>query len=267
MGGMDRLEARKGRRIAGIGLAGCMMLAWLAGADTAAAGEQVRDVTGFDRVMFALPGKLTLIRGDAHEVVVDATEEDLERIETRVRGETLEVRWRDGVFDFFGGRPEGPIDVRVTLPALRGLEVAGSGEVQGGSWLSETMVVEVNGSGSVYFDELASEELTFELSGSGNLEVADVDAALARVEINGSGDATLAGAADRQEIEVMGSGDVGAAELEGARVSVEIMGSGNVQVWANEALTTQIMGSGDVRYRGQPRLHNEEHGSGNVREL
>ena len=233
----------------------------------AGALSEVRDLEGFDRIMFALPGKLTLERGDEFEVVIDAVQEDLDRIETRVRGDELSIRWKEGLFGVLGGRPADDIAVRVTLPGLVGLELAGSGDVEGGSWLSETFLVEVNGSGSARFDELAGEELTLEVSGSGNVQVPKVDSALVRIEISGSGDVELAGAADRQQIEIMGSGDVEATELEGARVEVEIMGSGDVGVWANETLSAEIMGSGDIRYKGSPRVTTQEHGSGSVRPL
>lgn len=250
-----------------MGYPGRGLVAVVLWAAAAGAGAEIRDVDGFDRVVFALPGKLTLQRADDHTLEIEASAEDLEHIQTRVRGGQLSIQWREGARGWFGGRPEGPITVRVGLPELHGLEVAGSGNVEGGTWLSETLEVEVNGSGSARFDEVAAEELSLEISGSGSIEVAAVDAALVKVEISGSGDVELAGTADRQEIEVMGSGDVVASELEGARVTVEIMGSGDVSVWATESLTAEVMGSGDVRYRGEPRVDVDEHGPGRVRAL
>lgn len=238
--------------------------ACLMGAAALAEVEE-RALEGFERVVFALPGNLVLQRGDAHRVVLEGLPGDLERIETRVSGKELAIRWDDGLLGMFGGRPEGQIQVRVTLPGLRALEVAGSGDVEGGSWLSERLSVEINGSGNARFAELAVEELSLEVAGSGGVAVADLDAAVARIEISGSGDVDLAGAADRQEIEVMGSGDVDAADLEGAEVSVEVLGSGDVAVWATETLSAEIMGSGDIRYRGSPRVEREEFGSGEVR--
>lgn len=237
----------------------------LAGA-AARAAEQ-RPVNGFDRVTFELPGQLTLQQGDDFALEIDAAAEDLERIETRVQGGELAIGWRDGVFGWAGSRTHGPIAIRLTLPELRGLEVAGSGDVAAGSWLGEGLEVEVNGSGSVAFEELTVEELDLEIAGSGSVEAARVDTAVVRIEVLGSGSVQLAGAADRQEIEVMGSGDVVLTELEGARVNVEIMGSGDVSVWANELLTTEIMGSGDVSYRGTPKVDLEKHGPGRLRAL
>lgn len=247
-------------------ITGLVSAGLLLAAGSAGAAEARRDLQDFDAVVFALPGTLTLQRGDSYEVVIDASDEDMGRIESEVRGSELVLRWSDGPFKLFN-RGDRRVRVRVTLPELRALEVAGSGDVEGGTWLSESMEVSVSGSGGARFDELATEELNLEVAGSGSIDVARVDSALARIEIRGSGDITLAGAADRQEIEVMGSGDVSAAELEGARVSVEIMGSGDVQVWANEELSAEIMGSGDVAYRGTPKVDSDRHGSGELRPL
>ncbi|HEX7038093.1 MAG TPA: head GIN domain-containing protein [Pseudomonadales bacterium] len=243
-----------------------LLAALLLAGGTVRAAEQ-RSVSGFDRVMFALPGQLTLQQGDAFVLEIDAAEEDLERVETRVQDNELAIRWREGVRGWAGARDHGPIEVRLTLPALRSLEVAGSGDVDGGSWLGESLEVEVNGSGSVAFGEVTVEELSLEIAGSGSIRAAKVDTALARIDVRGSGDVHLAGAADRQEIEVMGSGDVALAELEGAHVEVEIMGSGDVTVWANETLEAEIMGSGDVSYRGTPKVELEKNGPGRVRTL
>lgn len=245
-----------GRAGAALALAG---MAFAAGAET-----QERSAEDFDRVMFALPGQLTLERGDAFQLEIDAHPDDFERIETRVSGAELAIRWNDGLFNLFDG-PKDPVKVRVTLPALRGLEVAGSGDVEGGDWVADTFSVEISGSGNVRFAELATEELDVEVTGSGNATITKVDAAKLRVEVSGSGDVELVGAADAQEIEIMGSGDVRAEDLEGARVNVEVMGSGDVTVWANETLSAEVMGSGDVRYRGNPRVDREEHGSGRVK--
>jgi hypothetical protein len=242
----------------------CLMLAWALAAG-AIAETEVRDVTGFERVLFALPGNLSVEQGGNFEVVVEAEPDDLERIETQVNGDELAIRWDQGLLGMWGGSPGGRIAVRVTMPQLEGLEVAGSGDVEAGSWLTESLNIEVNGSGSVRIAELATEELSLEVAGSGDITVPALDAAALRVEIKGSGNVELAGAADRQEIEVMGSGDVDTADLEGARVEVEVMGSGDVTVWANRALSVDIMGSGDVRYRGSPTVDSAEHGSGRVR--
>ncbi|MAT83083.1 MAG: hypothetical protein CMD39_02225 [Gammaproteobacteria bacterium] len=235
---------------------------WPAVADT-----EVRDLEDFDRVVFALPGKLRLTQGDDFAVAIEAEPEDLERIETDRQGDTLAIRWDSGLLGMWSGSPEGPIEVRITLPELRGLEVAGSGDVEAGAWLSESLVLEVNGSGSVHLASLAVESLTIDIAGSGDAEIDELDAAALRVEIAGSGNVELAGAADRQEIDVMGSGDVDADGLEGAVVQVDVMGSGDVSVWATEALSVDIMGSGDVRYRGNPRLERSAAGSGDVRPL
>lgn len=247
-------------------LPGMVLLVVLAG--PVLAETEQRQAADFARVWFGLPGTLTLEQGDEFQVQVEADPDDLQRIETSVRGDTLNIRWKEGLFGMLGGEPHGEgIQVRVVLPALQGLELAGSGDVHGGSWLAESFTLEVKGSGQTRFDEIAAEEFVVELAGSGDVDVPKVDAAVVRIELMGSGDVSLAGVADRQSIEVMGSGDVEASELEGARVEVEIMGSGDVQVWAQENLSARIMGSGDVRYRGSPRVDNREHGSGRVRAL
>lgn len=243
-----------------------LLVLGLAAAAMAAADIETRTLSGFDRVVFALPGQLTLVRGERHEVILEARPDDLERIVTVVSGGELTLRWDDGLLGW-GGGPDGEITARVTLPALAGVTVAGSGSVAGTSWEAPALALEVRGSGDLQFAELASGELTVDVAGSGNVGIERLEAASVRVAVKGSGDVTLAGVAQTQVIEVTGSGDVDAAGLRGARLVVEIRGSGDVDVWATEQLVVAIMGSGDVGYRGEPRLERELRGSGRVRSL
>ncbi|MEQ8860270.1 MAG: head GIN domain-containing protein [Pseudomonadales bacterium] len=248
------------------GLRGLILLLAAAAACPAAAETENRDVAPFDRVAFALPGTLTLERGEAHRVTVEALPEDLERIETRVSGSELTLAWKAGRWFWHQG-PEGEIRVRVVLPALTALALNGSGDVDAGSWRSDRLAAELRGSGDLRFADLSADEMALTIVGSGNASVTRLDAGRIRVRVDGSGDVVLAGTATAQEIEVRGSGNVDAVELEGVDVSVEVLGSGDVEVWSSGRLTADVRGSGDVRYRGEPELESKQRGSGEVRPL
>ncbi|MEZ5557503.1 MAG: head GIN domain-containing protein [Pseudomonadales bacterium] len=243
------------------------LVALLAIANLALAATESRDVAGFERIEFSLPGELVLEQGD-FGVTLEGKTDDLEKVVTEVSGKKLEVRWRHGGWLGWGNDgPDDKIRVVVSLPLLTGLEIAGSGDAGGGTWNAEKFQVTINGSGSVDLDGVAAENLEIGINGSGGVRIDGVDAAVLDLTIRGSGDVDLAGAADTQHITVAGSGDLDAADLEGANVTVGVMGSGNVKVWARETLDANVMGSGDVRYRGEAKVDRMEAGSGRVRPL
>jgi len=165
------------------------------------------------------------------------------------------------------------------LPALRDVEVSGSGsvEVGRGPWMvgdegaaeegggllngedSGGVVEEVDPAtaddeGGALVDDWStrlpdpSAELLVDVSGSGEVFVGAVAAALVDVEISGSGEVGLEGSTDELVAEVSGSGDVRATAT--ARAHVEISGSGEVDVWGDpDQRSKDISGSGEVHWR------------------
>src|SRR5579872_1481743 len=110
---------------------GLMLIAGMTLMGTLSAQEQVRSVSGFNRIgnsgSFAVHVK---IDGTESLKIVGADAEQAGKIETTVKDGLLEIRWREGSHPYrFGGR----IDVYVTAKSLSGLDMSGSGllEVDG----------------------------------------------------------------------------------------------------------------------------------------
>ena len=144
------------------------------------------------------------------------------RVETRLDGDTLIISTRSMHL-------EGAATVRITTPALRRLELEGSGDVS-----------VRNGSG----------DFTVSLDGSGDVDWRGTAGALV-VELAGSGDVTLAGKAAALRIRLAGSGDVDAGGLAAHDADAEIDGSGGVTLQVDGgALRAAIAGSGDIRWSG-----------------
>ena len=132
----------------------------------------------------------------------------------------------------------------ITIPEIRELTIAGSGEIFGENvFLVEDAELRISGSGNM---DLAMEGDDFE------------------VAITGSGNIKLEGLADELDIKITGSGDIAAFKLDALRARIEITGSGNAEVQVQDELDVKISGSGDVRYKGTPSLDINISGSGRV---
>jgi Putative auto-transporter adhesin, head GIN domain len=225
---------------------GLMLIVGMALMGTVSAQEQVRSVSGFNRIgnsgSFAVHVK---IDGTESLKIVGADAEQASKIETKVEDGFLEIRWRKDSHPYrFGGR----IDVYVTAKSISGLDMSGSG------------MMEVEGS-------LTGSRVDVTSSGSGRL-TASVDGANLQVTMSGSGAVRLNGKTGSTNIQMSGSGGFHADGLATDAAKVDISGSGIVEIHVNKTLSADISGSGGVHYSGNGTLGSvSTSGSGRVRRV
>jgi hypothetical protein len=106
------------------------------------------------------------------------------------------------------------------------------------------------------------------IAGSGNAQVDGVASRNMALAIGGSGRIVARGRADQLTLTIGGSGDIDARGLRAREVAVTIGGSGNAEVATNGPITGAIAGSGSVRYLGRPsQVAVSRVGSGRVEPL
>ncbi|MBN1119065.1 MAG: DUF2807 domain-containing protein [Bacteroidales bacterium] len=204
--------------------------------------EEQRDVKDFNEISFSIAGNLILDQGNEFKFTISGNKSDVEEIITKVENGRLIVKTKSHVHNL------SDIVVRITLPELRSLDLAGSGDVVAKeSFKSDNLNISIAGSGDVVFDNLTAEEV--ELS------------------IAGSGDMIIKGKTKELEISITGSGDINTVEFTASDVEVNITGSGDAKVYATDKLETNIVGSGSVYYKGKPLIDASSVGSGSTKSL
>jgi len=209
-------------------------------------GKRTFNLSGFTGVKLA----------GAHNVIVEsgpfsvtATGDDkrLDKLEIEVRGNSLHVSSKNEKWNWNDMKGRESVVIRVSLPALSRLALAGSGNLDVGS-----------------FDDIS--ELEVHLSGSGNLTVKGGLNVNGNIDIHlaGSGDIDLKGEAKSADISLAGSGDISARDMHVDIAEVSIAGSGDVSIHCSTELDVNIAGSGDVDYYGSPSLKQSVRGSGDV---
>jgi putative autotransporter adhesin-like protein len=133
--------------------------------------------------------------------------------------------------------------VRVTLPTIRKLELAGSGRMSA--------------------DGLARDG-EISLAGSGRLELAAVGGGRLSIKLAGSARLTLDGHADELELSIAGSGSCDGEGLTVGKAAVHIAGSGDAIFACNGEVSASLMGSGNVIVRGSARCSVNSMGSGTL---
>ncbi len=219
-----------------------LLLTAVAAATPANAAERRFDASDFDRVAVSGSDNVRIQQGKGFAVVASGESADLEKLDVRVEKGVLKIGRKDSVWGW--GSSGKDMTVSVTLPALHGLSLAGSANVQADKGSGDTFDVRV--------------------AGSGNLLLASLDTRTANLAISGSGDVKLSGRCGALNVKIAGSGDANLASLACTNTAISIAGSGNVSAHATGQAAVRIAGSGDVRITGGATCTKKVAGSGNV---
>lgn len=184
--------------------------------------SEPRNVTGFDHIEVSGSATVDITIGSTWAVEVEADDNILPLITTKVTGSTLDIGTKSGT----SFMTSNPVRVSITMPAVAGVGISGSGEVTAN-------------------------------------EIGDTQSLT--VDISGSGKVTMAGTAEQLDVSVDGSGSFDGRRFQVATAVVSIAGSGTITVWATDRLDASISGSGSIRYVGTPgQLSTDVSGSGSI---
>jgi hypothetical protein len=250
-----------------------------------AQNRETRNVGGFTRLSYRVPGKLYLKQGSPQKVELEGPADILKEIETEVSGDKLvigrENRWMD-----WGWDNKSNIVVYVTMPTIEAVSVAGSGDLYCEEKINVTNLdLGVSGSGTMRLAFAASGNVEADVSGSGDMDLkgncnnfdSDVSGSgkvyvsasikdYADFGVSGSGKIQAQGTVRKVKASISGSGRINAADLAAESCDVRITGSGDLEINVKEELEVTISGSGNVTYTGEPkRVNSHASGSGHVR--
>ncbi|WP_448538111.1 head GIN domain-containing protein [Sphingobium yanoikuyae] len=191
------------------------------------------DVTGPDNVVVTIGPKFT--------IKADGDPKSIALLDIRTKADTLQIgRKSEGMWNKVDGGKGAT--VYVTLPAIRAIDITGSGDFT--------------------LDKAEGTELALSLTGSGDLDIGQVKLGSLKAEITGSGSITLAGTADRGELSITGTGDIDAAGLKLGRAEADIMGTGDMDFASDGPVAIKIMGTGDVKVKGKAQCTTNTMGPG-----
>jgi len=210
--------------------------------------EEIRKTGPFTGIGLAVSADLYLSQGDNTEVKLEGSSDLLAKVETVVEKNTLKIRYKHRAWGW--NIPKGPLKIYVTMPEVKRLYLAGSGNIKART--------PVNG-----------DKIDLAVSGSGDIAIDHLSANIVNIKISGSGDIRVAGekTVDAQEIAISGSGDVLNKDLSCKKANIRISGSGGAQVNVQERLEAAISGSGEVLYKGSPLIDALISGSGHVKPM
>jgi hypothetical protein len=198
-----------------------------------------RQVSNFDRLSLSGIGDVTLIQGSEEKLEIEAEDNVIKHITTKVVDGTLEID-----FDKKTIIPTEPIKFYLTMRNIRGLATSGVSNVKSESIDTDSLDVSISGTGNIELDDLKAQQMTVNVSGAGNFQAA--------------------GQVDNQNITLSGAGNYEGEDLQSKNVVVAISGIGRVTLWATDTLDVTISGTGGVDYYGTPQVSQQISGIGNI---
>jgi hypothetical protein len=185
---------------------------------TVGSGKTIGD---FKRIEANGAFEIEVKQGPQSDIVITGDDNLVKIVELKLDGDTLKV----GTTQDYSTHNK--LKLSVTMPAIEGLQV--------------------NGSGDAIISGLSG--------GSSSLQ------------INGSGEIKATGSATKIDAEINGSGDIDATGVTTEEAEASISGSGTIKVNATKTLDANVTGSGEIRYKGSPKVEKNVTGSGDVTPL
>jgi hypothetical protein len=202
-----------------------------------------RNVGTYDGIHIAGSYEVTLIQGSERTIELMGNDEDLEKIEAKVKNGTLSIKQKEK--SWFGNWDTKIVEITIPVEDINKVILIGSGKI-------------------ISRQAVNADHFKTTLSGSGdihlNLGVKHLEAA-----VTGSGEIHLDGDAAQVELAVTGSGEIEATGIEATMGEVKITGSGDINMYASESIAVYITGSGDVVCKGNPKKQKTKvTGSGDI---
>jgi hypothetical protein len=189
--------------------------------------------------------RLIVIQGDLKPVRIESDENLLSYIEVLQEGDRVTIQTRPGLNLI----PTGDLNVYVTSPIYKSIDVSGSSDIVGQTRITST------------------DELLLNASGAGDI-VMEVDAPKISAGISGSGSVKLKGQAKDFDVDLSGAGHAYCYDLLTENTSVGISGAGSAQVFASVTLSANVSGAGNISYKGNAKISRQEiSGAGSVNKV
>lgn len=199
-------------------------------------------VGDFKRIESAGAYDVTVRTGSAPSVRAEGPQNVLYRLVIEVKGDELQIHSKTG--GSFNWGKSAPVKIAITVPALHGATIAGSGTLS--------------------VDKVVADAFKGTIAGSGDLSLPSVTAKSVDFEIAGSGSASIAGEAEAAKYTIAGSGELDASGLKSKDVQLTIAGSGGINANASGTVKGEILGSGEAHITGGAKCSVDKMGSGSI---
>jgi hypothetical protein len=201
---------------------------------------ETRNVGSFDAISVGGSFDVEVTTGDAFKVVVEADDNIIKYVETKVSGNTLKINTED-----LHSYSDVHMKVYVTAPNITAISASASADVVAENTLT------------------SSGKLTFKASSSSSIK-AEVNAPEIETDASSSATITLTGKTKTHKTEASSSAEIKTFGLLSENTTAHASSSANIEVHASVNLDAKASSSGSVDYKGAATVTKSESSSGSV---
>lgn len=204
--------------------------------------SEMREVEDFHAIEVDYPAQVFVTQGSAISVKVEADDNLLPGLQTRVRNGTLEIFYKTDGNEWV--KPTEIVKITIVVKDLDKVSFDGAGDLK--------------------LEGVESEKLHVSVSGAGNLDLKNIDVKELSVDLSGAGNVVASGEADEFKLDISGFGNFNGKDLHTKTANVDMSGAGSATVWVDDELDAEISGAGSVNYYGSPTVTKQVSGVGSV---
>lgn len=203
---------------------------------------ETRKVSDFTAIEMDYPAQVTVTQGNSVSVRIEAEDNVLTGLQTRVRNNKLEIFYR--VEDGEHINPTKAVKINITVKDLKEVDFGSAGDLTLGGIETDELDISVSGAGTLKLNDIAVKDLSVDLSGAGSM--------------------SASGEADNFNLTISGFGSFDGKELHNKTARVNLSGAGSATLWVDDELDAEISGAGSVNYYGSPEVTKQVSGVGGV---
>jgi len=189
---------------------------------------QDREVGEFDGIKVNGAFTIYLIQDDSYSLKVEADENLLPIIKSKVKGDILYISTEKTIYK------SKKLKLYIGFKNLSELKANGAISLKSDQKLRfNELEIEINGASSADLN-LTANRLTIDNSGASSIK--------------------LVGTTEDLSIDISGAGSVNAIDLKAKKGDIDISGVGSGKVFVEEQLRVSISGIGSVKYKGNPKI-------------
>lgn len=192
--------------------------------------KETREVSSFSGLYVGGAFNVFLTQGGSESLSIEADENLMPLIETRVKGNTLEITSKENI-----GRYK-KLNIYINFENLKTLDVSGACEVKG--------------------EGLGFPTLRFEASGASDVEL-NLTADDLICDYSGASEITLSGKAGKCNIEMSGANEIDAYDLEVGDMEINASGASDAKIFVTGSLKVRSSGASSIRYKGSPTVDSD----------
>jgi hypothetical protein len=210
----------------------------------ALAADRSYSVTEFDKIDSDGPWQVSVETGKPPSARATGAQTGLDHLLIEVRSQRLVIRVQKGGWGERSFLKPGPVTIRVTVPGLKRVDVAGSG--------------------SLTINRIRAMRLSLGQEGSGQLRIGQIDTDHLDLFAAGNGLVALGGKALAGRVANDGTGRIDAQGLTVSDLDLKSDSAGETRITALRSAKVVAAGSGDVIISGTPACTVSQLGSGTV---